>query len=158
MMNMTPARNQKGFTLIELVMVIVILGILAAFALPRFADLGGEARESAIKGAAGAIKSASAIVHSTALAKGETGTTATTIEIDGADIAVVKGYATAAQAGILDAAQITGQDFHIDTGTANTVIVRPLNDTTNTSCQVSYEFDSTNDDAPTISLPTSLDC
>ncbi|WP_423794108.1 type IV pilin protein, partial [Marinobacter nauticus] len=40
MMNMIPARNQKGFTLIELVMVIVILGILAAFALPRFADLG----------------------------------------------------------------------------------------------------------------------
>ena len=58
------SRKQKGFTLIELVMVIVILGILAAFALPRFADLGGDAREASIKGAQGAVKSASAIAHS----------------------------------------------------------------------------------------------
>ena len=44
------ARKEKGFTLIELVMVIVILGILAAFALPRFADLGGEAESTVCPG------------------------------------------------------------------------------------------------------------
>ena len=154
--NAIASRKEKGFTLIELVMVIVILGILAAFALPRFADLGGDARESTIKGAAGAIKSASSIVHSKALADGEDGDS--TVTLDGEGIDVNGGYADATQAGILDAAQITGNDFHIDTDTANTVIVRPLDDTANTSCQVSYQFDPASDAAPTITLPGTLDC
>ena len=45
---------QKGFTLIELVMVIVILGVLAAVALPKFVDLKGDAQQAAMSGVAGA--------------------------------------------------------------------------------------------------------
>ena len=52
---------QKGFTLIELIVVIVILGILAAVALPRFIDLTQEALTASTQGVAGAISSASAI-------------------------------------------------------------------------------------------------
>ncbi|WP_461504147.1 pilin [Rhodoferax sp.] len=52
---------QRGFTLIELVMVIVILGVLAAVAIPKFVDLSAEAGNAATKGVAGAISSATSV-------------------------------------------------------------------------------------------------
>ena len=53
--------KEKGFTLIELVMVIAIVGILAAIAIPRFVDLSGQARQSATRGSLGAVRSVLAI-------------------------------------------------------------------------------------------------
>ena len=60
--------KQSGFTLIELVMVIVILGILAATALPKFADLSGQAEQAAADGVFGAANSAVVINYSAGLA------------------------------------------------------------------------------------------
>lgn len=141
------ARKEKGFTLIELVMVIVILGILAAFALPRFADLGGDARAASIQGVYGAVRSANAIVRSACLADSDCDQTAGTgesVTLEGQPVALAYGYPT--QASILTAAQIDANDF--DTTTAGTIAA---NNTSGT-CEVTFVEATGATDAPDIAL------
>ena len=72
---------QKGFTMIELVMVIVILGILAAVAIPRFIDLQSNAQQAAVDGIAGSLGTASSINYAGCAAMGNTVTAGKCIQV-----------------------------------------------------------------------------
>lgn len=114
-------KQQSGFTLIELIMVIVILGILAAFALPKFADLSGDARYSSISGALGSVRSASAIVHSAALAKNLSAASGETVTLEGTDIDLVYGYIAGTDTAITAAAQLSSE-FEVTAATGTVTV------------------------------------
>ena len=95
---------QRGFTLIELVVVIVILGILAAFAIPRFASLDSAARVSATSALVGTLRSAAALAHSQYLAAG---TSPASVVMEGATITLAYGYPDGSGTGIQQTIQDT---------------------------------------------------
>jgi MSHA pilin protein MshA len=85
-MKSTP--QQGGFMFIELVVVITILVILAAFAVPRFASLEVEARVAATQSLAGRVRAGAALAHALWLAQGQPDT----VQMEGARITMLNGY------------------------------------------------------------------
>lgn len=152
-------RRQQGFTLVELTLVIVMLAILSAFALPRFADLGRDAHIASVQGAAGSIRSASAIAHATWLARGSVDGY---LEMEGSTVILVGGYpqahVTLAGLGdITDAAGIDSTNFAV-TGVANAVTIHPAGVSAAVNCYVSYTQASVSGSTvtpPSIALQTS---
>jgi prepilin-type N-terminal cleavage/methylation domain-containing protein len=68
-------RNQKGFTLIEIIAVLVILGILAAIAIPKYLDMADDARHKALSGAVASLISAASMDYSQKLLNGQASAT-----------------------------------------------------------------------------------
>jgi len=82
----------KGFTLIELILVIMLLGVLATVAVPKLIDVQREARVTVINNIAGTLKSTSDLVHYRALIAGETSPNMTNFYINGRQVRLFYGY------------------------------------------------------------------
>jgi MSHA pilin protein MshA len=111
--------NQQGFTLVELVVVLVVLGILAAVAIPKYVSYTTEARTAAMNGLAGALRSSVMLVQSRYVAVGNTAATTVTLA-DGTNVTTTSGanggIPTVAAVGIQAAVNQTGFAFTPATG------------------------------------------
>jgi MSHA pilin protein MshA len=142
----------RGFTLIELVVVITILGILAAFAIPKFVALDQQARFATITGLGGSVKSAAALARSLSMATGIT----TTANMEGTLVTLSNSYPDNTAAGIGAAVNTVTTDFTFAAGTGTgaatwTKVGAP------TTCTVTYT-PSVAGAAPVVAIAASTLC
>ncbi|MHB1532862.1 prepilin-type N-terminal cleavage/methylation domain-containing protein [Acidithiobacillus sp.] len=147
--------NEQGFTLIELIVVIVILGILAAFAIPRFVNLQNDARVSVLQGINGSLQAASALVYSKALVANPAQTSGTGSVNIGQGVIIQTNYGYPTGTSISTALQST-TNFGVSASAAAATFW-PTSASSSANCKVVYTAATSSINPPTI-VTTSTDC
>ena len=152
-------KQQKGFTLIELIIVIVVLGILAVTAAPQFINFQSDARASTVEGAKASVQGAMQLAYAKALIDGSDKTapgSGVEVVTERGAVTIAYGYPTADAAGIQLAAGLTGTDeWSVDTSTTGQISFSPL-DTFDATCAVTYVQATATSATPPVITPASV--
>ncbi|SKC33409.1 Type II secretion system protein G precursor [Photobacterium piscicola] len=145
-------KRQNGFTLIELVVVIVILGILAVTAAPKFLNLQDDARASSLQGLKGAIEGAAGITYGKAAIQGKEAAVSGSVD----NIAIVYGYPAATSAALISAVTGLAEDWKVVAGypKPNTIAYTYKSNDSTSECLVTYvQAQSVSQAATTVVVP-----